>query len=125
VIFFRKVVGGRSQGAKLVASIIEALKAGSFIAQNSRQCGNSGSVRKRTGLDMSWLEQFSLRYGLPVPSSRSATKSHDAVQLPISFAKTIVYRMYGEDFTASHPGESPVSETYFFRVWRDRFPWLR
>jgi hypothetical protein len=117
--FFRCLVGEANSGKSLVASILKRLETGEVMPGNSRYVGSTTEQHAATRTLREWLTFLANHHGLPIPHARWSTKLHTAVQLPATYSKSAVYKVYASEI--SHH----VSSSFFFRIWRTEFSWLR
>jgi hypothetical protein len=118
--FFRSIVGERNSGKSLLTGIRLQLAEGTFVPAASKYVGSTVEQHVPSSRVRHWLSFLADRHGLPIPHARWSTKEHTAVQLPCTYHKTAVYRLYCADI-----GDTSVSQGHFLRIWRDDFSWLR
>jgi hypothetical protein len=118
--FFRSLLGERNCGKSLLDRVLSDLRAGKFVPSKSQYVGSSKGQHLRSSTVREWLSFLASTQGLPVPHARWSTDEHTAVQLPATYNKTQVFKQYQADI-----GELSVTDSQFFRIWRDEFNWLR
>jgi len=105
----------------MIENSLKSLAQGMVVYESRRKGGKESKKRSKKESISLFLTHFGEREALPCPTGRGSTEDQPVLYLPLQFPKVKVLSIYNSCASSA----LQYTPSFFYRVWKRKFPFLK